>query len=245
MKNLAFIFLWINAFLLHSQSARVWYEADFLPLPELKTTQADKEKMQKVSGFMDDYGEYLKMHEYVLTFTPDESYYQVKSMEMPDDVTNPAAYRISQKGAVAYGDFYQNRKTKKILNVRYQDQEKLILEDSLSTNHWQITGETKKIGQYQCIKAIWKCDKCKHPVEAWFTPEIPVPFGPAGYGGLPGLILELKKYRTVLRVKKIKWLKNKPEIIVPQGSKTVSRAEYQAMLRKKRMEIRRRARQNH
>jgi GLPGLI family protein len=35
-----------------------------------------------------------------------------------------------------------------------------------------------------------------------------VPFGPAGFGGTPGLILEVSKYRYTLRLKKIK-LSNK------------------------------------
>ena len=34
---------------------------------------------------------------------------------------------------------------------------------------------------------------------AWFTPEIPVSTGPAMYGGLPGLILEISDgNRTML-----------------------------------------------
>ncbi|TQD40697.1 GLPGLI family protein [Haloflavibacter putidus] len=65
---------------------------------------------------------------------------------------------------------------------------------------WEITKESKTISGFKCIKAISKkkiydarskAYKTKDIV-AWFTPEIPVSFGPKGYFGLPGLIIELK-----------------------------------------------------
>ncbi|AZQ43462.1 GLPGLI family protein [Nonlabens ponticola] len=40
-------------------------------------------------------------------------------------------------------------------------------------------------------------------VTAWFTPEIPVQHGPADYGGLPGLILEVSANKTTLLCTKI------------------------------------------
>ena len=52
---------------------------------------------------------------------------------------------------------------------------------------WKITKESKKIGNYKCFKAIatyqeynpiTKANNTFNPV-AWFTPEIPVSFGPS------------------------------------------------------------------
>uniref|UniRef100_UPI00404ACD98 GLPGLI family protein n=1 Tax=Flavobacterium sp. TaxID=239 RepID=UPI00404ACD98 len=40
-------------------------------------------------------------------------------------------------------------------------------------------------------------------ITAWFCPKIPVPYGPNGYGELPGLILELKTYVSTIIVKTI------------------------------------------
>jgi len=54
---------------------------------------------------------------------------------------------------------------------------------------WKLTGEKKKIGDYECQKAMLQ--DTSEQVVAWFTPQIPVPAGPGGYGMLPGLILEL------------------------------------------------------
>ena len=42
-----------------------------------------------------------------------------------------------------------------------------------------------------------------HPVVAWFCPDLPYSFGPNGYCGLPGLILELQIRNGVYGVKRI------------------------------------------
>lgn len=64
---------------------------------------------------------------------------------------------------------------------------------------WQITQEHKTIAGFKCIKAITEKEfnnsRTGKPqtrtIVAWFTPELPVSFGPKGYFGLPGLIVEL------------------------------------------------------
>lgn len=81
-------------------------------------------------------------------------------------------------------------------------EKKYIIKDSLLTN-WEITNETKKINNYTCYKATAKYKIINpkgvfyHPVIAWFCPEIPLQHGPRGFGGLPGLILELQ-YREIV-----------------------------------------------
>ena len=239
MKKFFFILLFTGLHTLSAQSFQVEYGFKMLPLPGLKVSDEDRAKMKQVRGMVDDYGDYLAQHRYILTFTPEESYYHVEATEMPDDVDNPAMYRISTRGAIRPGDFYQNARTGLVLNLRERNGTRYLLSDSLGQN-WKITAETKTIAGYTCRKAVLACATCKNPVEAWFTPEIPVPFGPAGYGGLPGLILELKKYRMVLTAKKVKPLKRKPAIRKPTGDVKMTMDEYEQMLKRRREEIRRR-----
>ena len=65
--------------------------------------------------------------------------------------------------------------------------------------NWGLKKETKKIGKYNCYKATMveeiKTRKGVKNVliEAWYTSEINIPYGPIGYSGLPGLIIELKR----------------------------------------------------
>ncbi len=71
-----------------------------------------------------------------------------------------------------------------------------IVDDSDKMSNWVFVNETKIIDGYICFKAtkeiFYKRTNVKSNNIAWYTPDIPVPYGPAGYGGLPGLILQLE-----------------------------------------------------
>ena len=54
---------------------------------------------------------------------------------------------------------------------------------------WRVGVEQADHLGYTVMKASAEHDSTT--VEAWFTPQIPVPGGPASYGGLPGMILVL------------------------------------------------------
>lgn len=64
---------------------------------------------------------------------------------------------------------------------------------------WDITGETKEILGYTCIKALGRTNHnigtelFGNNVVAWFCPDIPYSTGPEGYHGLPGVILSLSE----------------------------------------------------
>lgn len=54
---------------------------------------------------------------------------------------------------------------------------------------WKLSNEFKTIGKYKCQKAVTK--KYGRTWIAWFTKDIPFPYGPYKFNGLPGLILEV------------------------------------------------------
>ncbi|WP_169584735.1 GLPGLI family protein [Riemerella columbina] len=54
---------------------------------------------------------------------------------------------------------------------------------------WKIKNEFKNIGLYRAQKA--ECNFGKRKWVAWFTQEIPLPYGPYKFSGLPGMILEV------------------------------------------------------
>ena len=53
----------------------------------------------------------------------------------------------------------------------------------LSKMNWKIEDEVKKIGIYNCQKATLEIGGRKWT--AWFTPDVPLNFGPYKFQGLP------------------------------------------------------------
>jgi len=127
------------------------------------------------------------------------------------------------------GGYYN--KDKRILQLNAFGELFLITKPKLN---WKIQNDTKKIGEYNCFKAtteiIVNSKGRKQLITAWFTPKIPVSFGPLGYDGLPGLILELEIYKKIYFVKKIVLNpKEKIEIKKPTKGIKVIEKEYQEM----------------
>lgn len=89
---------------------------------------------------------------------------------------------------------------------------------------WKITNETKKIGKFNCYKAIGIFEKSSFinkknlKIIAWFTPEIPFNYGPKYYNGLPGLIVRLKERKNIIyNLLKIEELKKENITFLKKG----------------------------
>lgn len=80
--------------------------------------------------------------------------------------------------------------TKELFNTSNSTGENLrIVQEK---KEWELLKDTKKIGKYTCYKAIQSSSTSKVKPIAWYTLEIPLPFGPRDFNGLPGVILELE-----------------------------------------------------
>jgi len=66
-----------------------------------------------------------------------------------------------------------------------------LVEGEIPKRKWKILNEIKEIAGYLCMKAETTDSIKSQTIHAWFADAIPSPGGPEGYGGLPGLILEL------------------------------------------------------
>lgn len=66
-----------------------------------------------------------------------------------------------------------------------------IYQDSVPDLHWQfIPEETISVLGYECNKAT--TEFAGRTYTAFFTQDLPLPFGPYKFGGLPGLILKIE-----------------------------------------------------
>ena len=76
-------------------------------------------------------------------------------------------------------------------------------------------------------------------ITAWYTPQIPVSHGPAEYGGLPGLILELTTESTVMLCTKVVMNPEKRiEISAPTKGEFVTKNEFENIVELKVNEMR-------
>jgi len=113
-----------------------------------------------------------------------------------------------------------------------------LINGDLKDFPWKLSGESKTIAGYECQHAIFQDSTQK--VEAWFTPKIPISTGPADFGALPGMILELSidDGQTTIRATKIEFVKlEKEKIQAPKKGKKVSQEEFDAIVQAKTKEM--------
>lgn len=118
--------------------------------------------------------------------------------------------------------------------------ELFLIKSIISDQDWKLIKETKQIGDYICYKAeLLKNIKTSDgknktvTIEAWYSPELSFSFGPIGYSGLPGLILEISNDKAVYKIDKLE-LKSGAEhtIIKPKNGKLVSESTYNLLIEK-------------
>lgn len=159
---------------------------------------------------------------FLLDFKGNESLFRLKEKSIAENIEFTLA-------TVNYATpIYTNNKTGEKLYT--SDDNEFLITDFMVTD-WTLTSETKMIDKYLCYKAtsihqiVNPVGTFEYPVIAWFCPQIPVPFGPIGYGKLPGLILELQRRNFVYGIKSISLDSEKIEIKKPSKGKKISAAE--------------------
>lgn len=109
------------------------------------------------------------------------------------------------------------------------------ISSDLNELDWMMTQESKIIMGYQCYKATTTVKLQNSsgvqdiPITAYYAPALSFPFGPAGYGKLPGLILELRKGKFIYYATEINLNPSIERIYLPTGGKLVTRKEFDAM----------------
>ncbi len=190
-------------------------------------------------------------NDYELIFDKNQSYFKkLEKLDTPNQANGVQVIMMSSGGEALY---------KNITEKRYSSEEDLfgkpfLVKDVLEDYEWELLGESKKIGQYTCYKAIHRdtvseltIDEKGNRVEGkpkevittvWYAPDIPVSNGPEHFWGLPGLIMEVNEGdRVLICVKVILNPSNPVEITEPTKGKVVTMNEYNELLDAKLMEM--------
>lgn len=111
---------------------------------------------------------------------------------------------------------------------------KYLVSGKAETYDWQITTDTMTIEGNLCYKAYFT----KKPVNgrtlmyvAWFCPDIPLPIGPYGYCGLPGLVVRLQVPFMNFALQSIVYT-DEGNVEQPKEGKRISREDYKNMVDK-------------
>lgn len=126
----------------------------------------------------------------VLMFSQKESLYKVENKMVLEKKG------INLTNILAGGNSIYYQSNKEHFSKSPDFDEELLIE--MEKREWQITQESKKIGNFITYKAICKsCKNKKGTTVAWFAPQLPVSFGPKDFYGLPGLILQVTVNNTL------------------------------------------------
>lgn len=96
---------------------------------------------------------------------------------------------------------HQNIITIRIIRFFFRDNFSdniFIVNEVPSFPKWNLINETKKIGEFECKKAV--VNFRGRTYFAWYTLKIPLPFGPWKARGLPGIILEFYETDYVFHI---------------------------------------------
>ncbi|MBO0354487.1 GLPGLI family protein [Muricauda ruestringensis] len=173
--------------------------------------------------------------EFQLLIDDNESIFKQSEQLVRDDI-DPLMYKLASGFCSGNEVWYTKTgdSIKRIALLNSQPPVVLTLDEKVQ---WEITNESKHIGKFKVLKATTtrKLGSYLEEIEAWFAPELPYSFGPIGYNGLPGLILEMNRDKVVYRFKEIE--EKTVKINPPKGSKQMTFEEYYEMLETNMAEI--------
>ncbi len=146
------------------------------------------------------------------------------------------------------GIYYKDLKSNIKLHQRESLDEKtyLINENPINYN-WKLLKESKIILNYKCFKAVGTYEdysyirkqKITLTITAWYAPSLPISFGPSGYDGLPGLVLEASRSSFYFIASSITFNNNTKNIKIqkPERGKAVTLKEFNEILYKSMLKI--------
>lgn len=199
---------------------------------------------------------------YLLTFNKSECVYeQEQKLEKPKAASSGMQISVSfSSSESSEGKKYINAKNKTSINEDEIFGKEFLIVAPIEKPNWELVDEYKKIGDYTCYKAkllvpvsdkqkkeyeeflkkeaikssLFKMEEPKDKIiTAWYTPEIPVSFGPNNYWGLPGLILEINEPELIILCSKVVLNTKGTAIKVPNKGQKVSQKEFDAIQKKK------------
>ncbi len=192
----------------------------------------------QLDGEAAQYAEMLpkeQLSEKILHFSPEASLY--KSAPKREDPAPGGVRRIVIDGSGSDEIVYRDLAEQTVVAQKDFMTRKFLVTGATKKINWKMTGKQQTILGYACQEAIAEADSQK--ITAWYAPSIPVATGPGEFGGLPGLILEVKvgEMHTVTATEVVAGEQDKKSLARPTEGKKMDRGQYEAMVMEKMKEM--------
>jgi len=185
---------------------------------------------------------------YILSFNQTESTWKKEESLGGGPATASAGGAVFMVATSGEGStLYKNIADQSFLEQQDMMGKAYLVKDMLEPVEWELSEETKKVGNYTVQKASYtrivdskrfstgmtEMENVKDTLQVtvWFTPEIPVAHGPENFFGLPGLILEVQNQGRTLICEKIELNPSSDPVVIerPSKGKEITQAEFRTV----------------
>ena len=170
--------------------------------------------------------------DFELTFNREEAFFEMKDRMGTNDFQTKIA--IVMLGGMK--KFYYNLETEEFIKQEVAYGETFLI--PINKPDWELSKNSKTIGKYKCYQATTQYNvvndvgSFKKNVIAWYCPEIPYSYGPSGFFGLPGLILELTDDKRTYSATEISLNQSDYKIVKPNTGVIITQEEFDQLREK-------------
>lgn len=170
--------------------------------------------------------------DFELTFKREKAFFEIKDRMG----TNDFQTKIAKVMLGGTKKFYYNLETEEFLKQEVAYGETFLI--PIDKPNWELSNSSKMIGKYKCYKATTHysiendAGRFEKNVIAWYCPEIPYMYGPSGFFGLPGLILELTDDNRTYSATEISLNQSDYNIVKPKKGVIITQEEFEKLREK-------------
>jgi len=211
LSLLLFLGVGLQAAFAQGFTGRAYYKSTSQFSIKMDSTKMAPEQMAQIQASLKKQME----QNYILSFNQTESTWKKEESLGGGPATASAGGAVFMVATSGEGStLYKNIADQSFLEEQDMMGKAYLVKDMLEPVEWELSEETKKVGNYTVQKASYtrivdskrfstgmtEMENVKDTLQVtvWFTPEIPVAHGPENFFGLPGLILEVQNQGRTL-----------------------------------------------
>jgi GLPGLI family protein len=225
-------------------TGRAYYKSTSNFSIKMDSTRMAPEQMAQIQASLKKQME----QNYILSFNQTESTWKKEESLGGGPATASAGGAVFMVATGGEGStLYKNIADQSFLEEQDMMGKAYLVKDMLEPVEWELSEETKKVGNYTVQKAsstrivdskrfstgMTEMENVKDTLQVtvWFTPEIPVSHGPENFFGLPGLILEVQNQGRTLICEKIELNPSANPVVIerPSKGKEITQAEFRTV----------------